>query len=90
MANLIKPSKFVNYDSRVVSINNLLCNYNSRVVIYKHKMFIRLATGEATDQDMMTSTSDFCGQSYKQFVLVIYKSRIVIWGIFKSCMTLEL
>ena len=29
------------------------------------------------------------GQSYKQFMLVIYDSRVVIWGIFKSGMTLE-
>ena len=32
-------------------------------------------------------TSD---QSYKQFMLVIYKSRVKICGIFKSGMTLEL
>ena len=30
-----------------------------------------------------------CGQSYKQFMLVIYESRVVIWGIFKSGTTLE-
>ena len=29
------------------------------------------------------------GQSYKQFTLVIYDSRVVIWGIFKSGTTLE-
>ena len=29
------------------------------------------------------------GQSYKQFTLVIYVSRVVIWGIFKSGTTLE-
>ena len=29
------------------------------------------------------------GQSYKRFTLVIYDSRVVIWGIFKSGMTLE-
>ena len=23
-----------------------------------------------------------CGQSYKQFTLVIYESRVIIWGIF--------
>ena len=28
-------------------------------------------------------------QSYKQFMLVIYDSRVIIWGIFKSDMTLE-
>ena len=28
-------------------------------------------------------------QSYKQFTLVIYESRVVIWGIFKSGTTLE-
>ena len=31
-----------------------------------------------------------CGQSYKQYTLVIYKSRVVMWGIFKSGTTLEL
>ena len=30
-----------------------------------------------------------CGQSYKQFMLIIYNSRVVIWGIFKSSTTLE-
>ena len=30
-----------------------------------------------------------CGQSYKQLMLVIYDSRVIIWGIFKSGMTLE-
>ena len=31
-----------------------------------------------------------CGQSYKQFTLLIQESGVVIWGIFKSGMTLEL
>ena len=30
-----------------------------------------------------------CGQSYKQFTIVIYDSRVVIWGNFKSGTTLE-
>ena len=30
-----------------------------------------------------------CGQSYKHFMLIIYESRVVIWGIFKSGTTLE-
>ena len=29
------------------------------------------------------------GQSYKHFMLVSYESRVVRWGIFKSCTTLE-
>ena len=29
------------------------------------------------------------GESYKQFTLVFYDSRVVIWGIFKSGTTLE-
>ena len=29
------------------------------------------------------------GQSYKQFTLVIYEPRVVIWGIVKSGMTVE-
>ena len=28
-------------------------NYDPRVVIYEHNCFIRLATGETTDQDMV-------------------------------------
>ena len=30
-----------------------------------------------------------CGQSYKQFRIVIYDPRVVIWGNFMSGMTLE-
>ena len=26
----------------------------------------------------------YCGQSYKQFTIVIYDSRVIIWCIFKS------
>ena len=37
--------------------------------------------------DCMLETS---GQSYKHFTLVNYDSRVVIWGIFQSGMTLEL
>ena len=33
--------------------------------------------------------STACGQSYKHFMLVNYDSRVVIWGIFQSGMTLE-
>ena len=29
------------------------------------------------------------GQSYKQFTLIIYESRVVLWGILKSGTTLE-
>ena len=34
-------------------------------------------------------TKQTSGQSYKHFTLVIYDSRVVIWGIFKSGTTLE-
>ena len=30
-----------------------------------------------------------CGQSYNHFTIVNYDSSVVIWGIFKSGMTLE-
>ena len=30
-----------------------------------------------------------CGQSYKHFTIVIYDPRVIIWGVFKSGMTLE-
>ena len=38
---------------------------------------------------IITLVSLTSGQSYKQFTLVIYDSRVVIWGIFKSGTTLE-
>ena len=34
-------------------------------------------------------TFETSGQSYKQFTIVIYDSRVVIWGNFKSGTTLE-
>ena len=34
-------------------------------------------------------TDEACGQSYKASTIVIYNSRVVTWGIFKSGMTLE-
>ena len=33
--------------------------------------------------------SETSGQSYKHFTLINYDSRVVIWGIFQSGMTLE-
>ena len=47
---------------------------NSIVVIYAHRRFYKIG---------------HCGQSYKQFTIVIYDSRVVIWGNFKSNTTLE-
>ena len=44
MANLIKQFTLVNYDSRVV-VKQFPSQYDSSVVIYKRKLFIRLATG---------------------------------------------
>ena len=43
------------------------------------------------DMQRLISFTDFSGQSYKQITLtiVIYESRVVIWGIFKSGTTLE-
>ena len=41
---------------------------------------------------LIKARSDFAatsGQPYKLFMLVIYKFRVVIWGIFKSGTTLE-
>ena len=37
-----------------------------------------------------TITNDTSGQSYKGSTIVNYDSRVVIWGNFKSGMTLEL
>ena len=34
-------------------------------------------------------TKESCGQSYKQFTHIIYESRVVICGIFKSGTTLR-
>ena len=44
VVNLIKHFMIVIYDSRVVWLGNCPC-YDSRVVNYDRKMFIRLATG---------------------------------------------
>ena len=52
---------------------------------YEHK-FIALGT---TFHRYGTQTTFTCGQSYKQFTLVIYMSRVVKWDIFKSGTTLE-
>ena len=41
------------------------------------------------NQGSVLTAAYFSGQSYKQFTLVIYDSRVVIWGIFKSGTTLE-
>ena len=40
-----KHFTLVNYDSRVKICSNFNVRFDSRVVIYDHKMFIRLATG---------------------------------------------
>ena len=47
--------------------------------------------GGVSKQRELTSLAhsvSFSGQSYKQFMLVIYDPRVVIWGIFKSGPTL--
>ena len=44
---------------------------------------------QARSESNNSVSASFCGQSYKQFTLVIYNSRVVIWGIFKSGTTLE-
>ena len=38
---------------------------------------------------IVSNASSIRGQSYKHFTIVNYDSRVVIWGIFKSGMTLE-
>ena len=45
VVNLIKHFTIVIYDSRVIWLGNCPC-YDSRVVNYNRKMFIRLATGQ--------------------------------------------
>ena len=44
VVNLIKHSSIVIYDSRVI-LKRKLPYYDSRVIIYARKMFIRLTTG---------------------------------------------
>ena len=39
--------------------------------------------------NLKVSNHQACGQSYKHYMLVNYDSRVVIWGIFQSGMTLE-
>ena len=48
-----------------------LVRYNSRVVIYEHKMLIRLTT------DLGGTDAAASGQSYKASMLVNYDSRVV-------------
>ena len=50
---------------------------------------IRTHTSEATACQVSRNQCGQCGQSYKHFTLVNYYSRAVIWGNFKSGMTLE-
>ena len=50
--------------------------------IYKKPSYVK--TNSKCIENPKTS-----GQSYKQFTLVIYDSRVVIWGILKSGTTLE-
>ena len=48
--------------------------------------------GKQTEEEKQAIKRDIkksCGQSYKHFTLVIYDSRVVIWGIFQSGTTLE-
>ena len=63
----------VNYDSRVVNMGYFQVRYNSRVVIYERKMFIRLATALT----VRSSEFESCGQSYKALMIIIYDSRVV-------------
>ena len=58
-----------------------LVRYASRVINYY--------VGERFKDSFRLATMN-CGESYKQFTLIIYESRVVIWGIFKSGTTLEL
>ena len=44
---------------------------------------------QSSIQKQRIAVREPCGQSYKQFTLVIYDSKVVIWGIFKSGTTLE-
>ena len=51
---------------------------------------IIVAKGFKNFSSSITSESEkISDQSYKQFMLVIYDSRVVRWGIFKSATTLE-
>ena len=44
---------------------------------------------EAPEKCKFVKAPLISGQSYKQFTIVIYDSRVVIWGNFKSNTTLE-
>ena len=64
---------------------HLISNKNMRMR-GKLQTFVTFFLPVAVERHPMLET---CGQSYKQFMLIIYKSRVVIWGIFKSGRTLE-
>ena len=38
---------------------------------------------------MRSKVPEICGQSYKQFTIIIYDPRVVIWAIFGSGMPLD-
>ena len=50
------------------------------------KLYLRMKWNSTSNSTLYTFT---CGQSYKQFTIVIYDSRVIIWGIFKSGTTRE-
>ena len=61
-----------------------------KVLILEQTLFNFLIFGGNLDfLQKMFYNINYCGQSYKHFTLVIYNSRVVIWGIFQSGMTLE-
>ena len=54
--------------------------------MFRFGLFIFVTRGNSTQlsQEIVRS-----GQSYKKITLIIYKSRVIIWDIFKSATTLE-
>ena len=82
---LINHFTIVNYDSRVV-LTTICSYYDSRVVIYNRKMFIRLATVSKFWSPLpITSFSHYksnidliMGQSCHRFVL-IFPTHIICW-----------
>ena len=88
----------VNSATRLVDFLKVLCvvakfsyksNPNDFWGYFKKRHFLTETCFGHFWKHWATFYSNICGQSYKQFTIVIYDSRVVMWGNFKSGTTLE-
>ena len=75
----------IHFTNGIVQTSSKSVQCTSCICSWKEFLF-----GHFRENSMMGEVSlCSCGQSYKHFMLVNYDSRVVIWGIFQSGMTLE-